>query len=165
MSRALAALAVATVAGALAVAVLRRRWTVVTVVGGSMLPALQDGDVLLARRLRPDRARVGDVLVIAAPTPDGGQDRMVKRVAAVPGDPLQDGVPGTGPVPAGSLVVLGDNGGYDSRMFGPLPYERVLGAVVRPLPGASAAPSGREYVRLDDLRDDPLLDLLAPGSG
>jgi signal peptidase I len=145
---ALAALAAAAAAAA-ATALVRRRWFVVSVVGGSMLPALRNGDVVLARRVDPAAAQVGDVVIVEEPERDGEwraapartptQRRrwIVKRVAAVPGDPLPDGVPGTGAVPAGSLVVLGDNGGYDSREFGPLPDDRVLGVMVRALPALS----------------------------
>jgi type IV secretory pathway protease TraF len=58
---------------------------------------------------------------------------MVKRVAAVPGDRVPIDVVATGTVPPGALVVFGDNGGYDSRVFGPLPFDRLLGVVVRRL--------------------------------
>ena len=61
---------------------------------------------------------------------------MIKRAVAVPGEPvpeqsrLADAV-----VPAGRLVVLGDNlpASLDSRGFGYVPAERVLGIVVRRL--------------------------------
>ncbi|HXV92379.1 MAG TPA: S26 family signal peptidase [Pseudonocardia sp.] len=159
---------VLTVAAA-GVLALRRTWTVVTVVGGSMLPTFRDGDVVLVRRRRPDRVGVGDVVVFTPPPRqgavpgDGREPRrwMVKRVAAVPGDPVPEDVPRTGPVPAGSLVVLGDNGGYDSRAFGWLPSANLLGVVVRPLrAGTRGSSSGEEYVLLDDVRQDPLLDWL-----
>ncbi|MGL5857958.1 MAG: S26 family signal peptidase [Angustibacter sp.] len=150
------------------VAALRRRWTVVCVVGGSMLPALREGDVLLARRRRPHGARVGDIVVFEPPSTDGrpsgppahgpGGRRtwMVKRVAALPGEPVPDGVAGSGLVPARSLVVLGDNGGLDSRLFGFLPDEHVLAVVLRPLTRARLP--GPDYVVHDDVRLDPLLD-------
>lgn len=66
---------------------------------------------------------------------------MIKRVAAVPGDPVpRDEVPALADVPEacvlpGKLVLLGDNPdvSYDSRRAGYFPAERVLGVVVRSL--------------------------------
>ena len=126
----------------------RRRWIVVTVQGGSMLPVLRHGDTLVARRGtgRPPLS-VGDIVVIEPP----GEDRswthpptsravtdrgwMVKRVAGVAGDRLPAGVVAEGrtasTVPPRALAVLGDNGGYDSRVFGLLPCDRVVGVVTR----------------------------------
>lgn len=129
---------VAFLAAVAGVVVLRRRWMVVTVVGTSMLPALHPGDVVLARRCNPARLSVGDVIVLAPPdgapgrpgrTPEPGQTWLVKRVVAVPGEPLP--YDRSAVVPARAVVVLGDNGGHDSRTFGPLPYDRVIGVIVR----------------------------------
>jgi signal peptidase I len=113
----------------------RQRFFMVTVVGPSMLPTLPPGRRVLARRHRGGGVRVREVVVIERP-PDGGTwaecDRrwMIKRVAAVAGDPVPEvvGVPGS--VPAGFIVVLGDGqSSYDSRHFGLYPVERVLGVV------------------------------------
>ena len=152
------ALVIGTV-GATAAAIgllLRRRYLVVAVRGDSMLPALHDGDVLLARRRRPRDIRVGDVAVASWPAIVAAEESprwMVKRVAAVAGDPVPDcvrhaaeavpaevavAVAGAAAapevVPSGFFIVLGDNGGYDSRVFGLLPGELVLAVVVRRLP-------------------------------
>lgn len=57
---------------------------------------------------------------------------MIKR-AAIPGDPLPAGLPamlaGDAQVPAGKLVVLGDNSksSIDSRSLGYVPGDRLLG--------------------------------------
>jgi signal peptidase I len=137
-------------AGAGLVAV-RRRWTVVRVRGSSMEPALHDGDVLLARRRAGRLPRRGDIVVLRrpaiVPVPNGavtvhggpraasgaGERWLIKRVVAVPGDPIPPDVPSSlrGPVPAGMVVVLGDRPGLDSRLFGPAPVDTVHATVVR----------------------------------
>jgi type IV secretory pathway protease TraF len=66
---------------------------------------------------------------------------MIKRVAAVPGEPVPEAVwpavaaIGGQSVPAGSLVVLGDNtaDSKDSRTIGYIPADRVLGVMLHPL--------------------------------
>jgi signal peptidase I len=132
----------AALAGATVVAV-RRRWLVVTVVGTSMLPALRPGDVVLARRRDPARLAVGEVIVLDPPDgtgrppvrrPQPGRTWLVKRVAAGPGERLP--YDRTARVPPATVAVLGDNGGHDSRVFGPLPFDRVVGVVVRRLRAA-----------------------------
>src|SRR5690349_12492261 len=106
---------------------MRRRLFVVTVEGGSMEPSLRAGDRLLARRVRIDGIRPGDVVVLEGPDdklrwtrpPSGrlaaGDHLLIKRVAAVPGDPAPRR---TAPaladhpaqqVPPGHLVAFGDN--------------------------------------------------------
>ncbi len=124
----------ACLASALAVAGwLRSRLRVVVVVGPSMLPTLREHDRVLVRRARPSAVRVDDVVLVAQP----GTTRtgwIVKRVAALPGDPAPAGL--TGPrVPTGMLVLLGDNAdrSVDSRDFGYVPVERLFGVVVRKL--------------------------------
>jgi signal peptidase I len=133
--------AAALLAAGLVVAV-RRTYVVTTVRGTSMAPTLHPGDRLLVRRRPARRVRAGDVVVYR----DGFQAQpgtgwVVKRVAAVPGDALPAGqVPqrltGDRVVPAGQLVVAGDNPAvsFDSRQFGYLPGEWLLGTVVRALP-------------------------------
>jgi signal peptidase I len=141
-----AALAVA------ALAVLRRSFAVVRVNGPSMLPTLADRDRVLVRRVPPGRVRRGDVVVVehanaaagsgaaaAAVAEVPGRDWMVKRAVAVAGDPVPPGARGVllpgEVVPAGRLVVLGDNAGesFDSRHCGYVPVEHLLGIVRRRL--------------------------------
>ncbi|MEV1243619.1 S26 family signal peptidase [Nonomuraea sp. NPDC049750] len=139
---------------------LRRRYVVVTVHGESMLPTYRPGERLVVRRTSPRSLRTGQVVVLAgvakgsragaargpragavggSPVDDPGTGWIVKRVAAVPGDPIpRDTVPAlrTAPgthVPAGHLVVLGDNAdrSYDSRRSGYLTTDRLLGVVLR----------------------------------
>ncbi|GGS97562.1 S26 family signal peptidase [Nonomuraea spiralis] len=139
---------VAGVAGLVAGAVwLRRRYVVVTVHGESMLPAYRPGERVLVRRTSSRSLRTGQVVILGA---DPGGDRtvtgarwIIKRVAAVPGDPIpRDTVPAlrTAPgtrVPTGRLVVLGDNANrsYDSRHSGYLTADRLLGVVLRKIGG------------------------------
>lgn len=123
------------------------RLTAATVIGDSMAPTFVDGDRVLVRRVPAHRLRVGDVVVVRLPgagRADGAGDRpwLVKRVAALPGDPVPatvapvagDGrVPGR--VPDRGLVVLSDNpaGAVDSRELGCLDVGLVLGRVVKRL--------------------------------
>jgi signal peptidase I len=134
---------------------LRRRISVVTVSGLSMLPTYLAGDRVLVRRASIDRLWVGQIVVFEQPDMSGGWTApprspgassgwMIKRVTALPGDtwpaissPLQplSGAPDRPRVPAGTLVVTGDNNAvsYDSRNFGYVPADRLLGVVVRQL--------------------------------
>jgi signal peptidase I len=121
----------------------RRRLIVVVVEGRSMEPTLYEGDRLLVRRCRLRGIRRGDVVILHPPsarlaadgvwrTPVAG--RQVKRVAALPGQPVPAGVWSASPVvPADSVVVLSDNAevGVDSRTWGPYPAGGVLGVVMR----------------------------------
>ncbi|GAT67195.1 signal peptidase I [Planomonospora sphaerica] len=143
----------------------RRNLLAVHVRGGSMRPSYREGDRVLVRRVAAGRLRTGDVVVAdaftfsgvhsgtpsgrhAAPAPGPGAvrsqasgpgtraDWMIKRVAAVPGDPRPVSVParaGETAVPDGCLVLLGDNAGHslDSRHFGYAPAGSVVGRVVR----------------------------------
>ncbi|WP_327586836.1 S26 family signal peptidase [Nonomuraea sp. NBC_00507] len=135
-----------------AVALIRRYLTIVTVRGESMTPTYRPGDRLLARRWGLHRLRRGDVVVldgarIAGPrTPVPGDlvlnDRILKRVTALPGDPvpysrIDDRVADqqTVRVLPRHIVVLGDNPmlSADSRVFGPVDQDHVRAVVIRPL--------------------------------
>src|SRR2546423_8203174 len=142
--------ALAAVPAVLAVLVLtaaRRSLLVVTVEGTSMQPTLRRGDRLLVRRRRGKPAR-GSVVVLAKPAgPVPLEDWVIKRVAALPGDPVpapvRPAVGGVDTVPPGRLVVLGDNRhSTDSRRWGFVPVDQVLGSVVRRATGGTPPPSG-----------------------
>ncbi|MFY7065034.1 S26 family signal peptidase [Nocardiopsis changdeensis] len=140
-------LAAAGIAAAAPLALLlwaNRTLVAVDVVGHSMEPAFHHGDRVLVRRVPAKRLRVGDVAVLGRPDTGDLRDLalimgsvppwVVKRVAALPGDPVPASVPARGgTVPPGHLVVLGDNTGHstDSRVWGPVPDDRVLGVVLR----------------------------------
>jgi len=132
----------------LAVLALRRRFVIVTVTGDSMFPTLSPGDSVLVRRVGPGQLRRGHIAVVEMsnadgdwPAPPRGTVRrhqwMIKRVAALPGDPVPEGcLPEVALgrlVPEGVLFVLGDNAtsSHDSRHLGYLPSERLLGIVIR----------------------------------
>ena len=129
-------------AGLLAAFAARRLLILTTVDGSSMAPALRSGDRVLVRRTR--RPRRGQVALLRyPPLPSGaptGDQLLLKRVVAVAGDRLpaewaDPDVHGLGgaAVPAGCAVVLGDNrpASWDSRHYGFVPRERVVGVVVR----------------------------------
>jgi signal peptidase I len=130
----------------------RRKIAIVAVTGQSMEPALTAGDRVVVRRTGLRAVRTGQIVVVEAPgtwtrMPSGRdlhREFMIKRAAAIPGDPLPAGLPATlagdARVPAGKLVVLGDNSksSMDSRSLGYVPGDRLLGVVTRPLPRRSA---------------------------
>jgi signal peptidase I len=162
---AVAVVAALVLAGWAATAV-RRRFVVVTVRGDSMLPTFVDGQRVLVRRCAVAAVAPGDVGVFADPR-DADRDRLeaererlvaagvpalppppwlgsewlVKRAAAVPGDPVPRAVvPALAGldhdvVPAGAIVVLGDNAARsdDSRRYGYVPANRLVGTVLRRL--------------------------------
>lgn len=115
----------------------RRGFTVIIVAGRSMNPTYDDGERLLVRR-GSRRAARGSVVVFRTPDQIGARDVswLVKRVVAVPGDPVPPDVRpvtgGTDVVPRGRLVVRGDNPhSVDSRRFGFVPVADVLGVAAR----------------------------------
>lgn len=151
----LAAVLVAVLAAAVVVA--RRRFVLVQVSGVSMWPTYRPGDRVMVRRVAAREVRRGDVVVFESAGPSGwGTGPLpapqaaawaIKRVAALAGDPVPAEVaeavaaePGAA-VPEGSLVVVGDGtSSADSRMWGYLPADRVLGVVARRLSSGPSSP-------------------------
>jgi signal peptidase I len=135
---------------------LRRNLILVTVQGASMTPNYLPGDRVLVRR--GQIPSVGQVVVVERPRlqvqenkwgvePTGPERRsshvssrpwLLKRVAAVSGDPTPTSAPETrtniltDSVPNGHLYLLGDNAAksFDSRQMGFFPVGRVLGVVL-----------------------------------
>lgn len=131
------------------------RWShiVITVTGPSMSPAFEPGDQVLLRRRPAGRIRRGTVIVLREPSPHhmwtglpvagrtagrvGRTSWVIKRVAAVSGDPVPVSVRraagGTAVVPPRAVVVLGDNRAQsaDSRQWGFVPTHQVLGVAIR----------------------------------
>ncbi|WP_370947233.1 S26 family signal peptidase [Amycolatopsis sp. cg5] len=127
---------------------LRRTLLVVTVDGVSMQPTFADGERVLVRKGKP--VRHGDVVVLEPPLdprgshlPSGpgadGRYWNLKRAVALAGDPVPPGIAGSeghATVPAGMLVVLGDNpDSVDSKQRGFYPADQVLGVVSRRITG------------------------------
>lgn len=142
---------------AAAVVVARRRFVVVQVSGMSMWPTYRPGDRVLVRRAAGREVGRGAVVVFEPagrsgwgtgplPAPQGAA-WVIKRVTALAGDPVPAEVaaaaraePGAA-VPEGSLVVVGDGtSSADSRMWGYLPADRVLGVAVRRLSSGPSSP-------------------------
>jgi signal peptidase I len=118
----------------------------------SMEPTILVGDRVLAERLsiRFSPPKRGQVVVFRSPRNEG--EDLIKRVVALEGDTVEvrDGrlyINGEAPeepylkepaiegafrrtmVPKGSFFAMGDNrnNSGDSRLFGPVPYDRILG--------------------------------------
>jgi signal peptidase I len=122
----------------------------------SMVPTFQVGDRLLVEKisLKTGSFHRGDIVVFDAPQTSGMTEAMIKRIVGLPGDILriQNGVlyvNGTpldepyvvekakynfGPftVPENDLFVMGDNrnNSFDSRYWGPLSKDLVIGKAV-----------------------------------
>jgi len=130
---------------------------------GSMQPTLTVDDFIIVNRraVRAGPPVVGEVVVFRLP-PDAGGDTLVKRVVGLPGDVLEgrdgllwrNGEPVEEPyvrtdtptldfgpevVSPGHLWVMGDNrtGSSDSRVFGPIPREWLVGEVTQLFRGLS----------------------------
>lgn len=122
------------------VVVVRRRYFSVQVVGTSMEPTLRPGERIIVRRAGLSELRRGQIILVANSSPfPGDPPCLVKRVVALPGDPVpRDGVPALREVPEdvvpdGRLVLLGDNhaASFDSRTAGYFEARALLGVAVR----------------------------------
>jgi signal peptidase I len=128
----------------------RARLLLVTVRGHSMVPTLVDRQRLLVRRTRRAPRR-GEVVVFTLRRPGPSRPRdpgcLVKRVVAVPGDPLPPWVPVQRPdlrsVPEGFVVVAGDNPrSLDSRRLGLIDRRDILGVVPNSRRSTAGDPGG-----------------------
>jgi signal peptidase I len=120
---------------ALAVGALPATFIMVTVRGLSMTPTLQHGDrVLVLRTWAARRLRRGDV-VIAKPRLPGGEQLWIKRVAAVRGDRAvsrdEELV-----LSEREVFLVGDHeaGSFDSRQYGAVSTDDIIGRVVHHFP-------------------------------
>ena len=140
-----------------AVVVPRLPLQVYTVEGGSMLPAVQEGDRIVSTRARAIRPRRGTLVLYHPPDTNvvqlgrvvasGGEtlelrnhralvNGVPERTKSLLTDPSgtadeQDAIADRAPqkVPTGQVFILGDNraNSHDSRAFGPVPIENIVG--------------------------------------
>ena len=110
-----------------------------------MVPSIQPGERLLILRRRR-RVRVGSIVALRSPFGSRASAGaasgywLIKRVVAISGEPLPAvvlheylGQPQM-TVPEGAIVVLGDHpASQDSKQWGPIPRELVVGIMVRRL--------------------------------
>jgi signal peptidase I len=93
-----------------------------------MAPTLEPGDRVYVDRgaYRATSPARGDLVVVRDPT--SPHRFLVKRVLGVAGEPVS---PGGSLVPARTVYLLGDNSAAsrDSRAFGPVPLDLVVGRV------------------------------------
>jgi signal peptidase I len=119
----------------------------------SMVPTLMVWDRVLINKLAYDLAEPerGDIVLFRSP--NGGEDPLIKRVVGLPGEEIEfragtlyidgDAQPepylagrrpagesyGPKRVPEDHVFVMGDNrdNSFDSRFFGPVPMENLIG--------------------------------------
>lgn len=129
---------------AVAVLLIRSKFVLVTVCGESMSPTLADGERLLVKRVGLAGVTRGDIVVVRHSPGNEPNGRavnliLIKRAVAVPGDAMSaevaaaGGVPSGSPVPAGHVVLLGDNeaNSLDSRTCGPFGADSLIGVTLR----------------------------------
>ncbi len=128
----------------------RRAFVVVQVRGDSMVPTLKAHDRVLVSRIMSNRLRIGSIIVLRSPLDPLPRARwpfapplsqtpwVIKRIAALPGDIIPARMrAATGKareVPPGKLLVTADNAaGHDSRQWGFIASQLVLGHVIKTL--------------------------------
>lgn len=111
----------------------------------SMAPTLQVGDHIVVTPYHGDAPARGDVVVFRAP--GAGDELMVKRIAGTPGDAVDAGAGRIVIVPQGCVFVVGDNrqDSFDSRHWGPLPRDLIVGRARMVLWSSLAPASARLF--------------------
>jgi len=106
---------------------------------GSMEPTLQVGDHIIVMPYHSSTPQRGDVIVFRSPV--HADELLVKRIAGVAGD-LVEGNQGRLIVPHDCYFVVGDNrvNSFDSRQWGVLSRDRIVGRARMVLWSSSAAP-------------------------
>jgi len=125
--------------------------------GASMEPTLSDGQTVCYQALPPALLPLGRGDLVVFESPMDPSHRYVKRLVGLPGDELRfqygllqvngqalelpEGAVDpemvlSARVPPDCFFALGDHGAvsYDSRRFGPVPMERLIGRLVYTLP-------------------------------
>jgi signal peptidase I len=113
----------------------------------SMEPTLRAGDHIVVTPYHSAPQR-GDVIVFRAPA--SSDELMVKRIAGTPGDAVEAGAGRVVVVPAGCYFVVGDNrrDSFDSRNWGVLPRELIVGRARLVLWSSMAAAHDRLFLRI-----------------
>lgn len=121
-----------------------RSFKTVIVEGSSMEPYLKHGDEILVTSAYwlLGKLKRNDIVLVKALSPDDGF--YIKRVYRLGGESIpasdllhlperHELASGDFFVPPGSVYVVGDNlpDSHDSRQFGPVPVENILGKAVR----------------------------------
>ena len=88
----------------------------------SMAPTFVPGETIWVRPLNPDHPTLEKGWVVVIQDPEVAGRKLLKRVESIQGPEGREGV-----------FVVGDNSlrSRDSRHFGPVPIDRVVGVVVR----------------------------------
>jgi len=112
--------------------------------GTSMLPTLEEGDLVVIQGAQPGPVHVGDIIVYGAPCsavpgPDGTVAPVIHRVVATDG--------------SGDFTTKGDNNGYTDQeariAWGPITPDCVEGKVVFVVPyieRIASLPDGLNYI-------------------
>jgi signal peptidase I len=120
--------------GMLAIFILVSGVKIVTVVGTSMLPTFEPGQIIIA--VRPVGLKTGDVVLINTDS----EGSMVKRIAALPGQPIPNeytyvvsgGLQKSPAIcPENCVWIVGDNPkeSIDSRTYGAIPLSQIQGVI------------------------------------
>jgi signal peptidase I len=99
--------------------------------GASMEPTLKSGDLVLVSKLSYKWGRQPQKNDVVVATPRGMQNKVIKRVAATPGE-REDLGSGTVMLDPKEYFLLGDNRqvSEDSRTFGPVDAWQIEGRVI-----------------------------------
>ncbi len=108
-------------------------FNIVLISGDSMVPAYTNHDIVLVKKIYGTYSNLqkGDIVIALEPSQN---TKVVKRIGGCPGDSVE--YKGNRILlEEGEYFLLGDNSSvsYDSREFGPVKSERIIGVVIADL--------------------------------
>lgn len=111
------------------------RWlfAVVTVEGNSMLPHVPPGSrFIIVRQFLKSQLRHQRLVVFTDPDAETTSAFLIKRIIGLPGDVITSQTTAAWTVPTDAVFVRSDDieRGRDSRHFGAVPYQDILGIVI-----------------------------------